>query len=94
MERASLVVVENSTHGRAVIEHHGGGGIGFRSRRIRGPNDHRHGCLRIVCREAFGRLGSLPLEHGLFDFPEATYLAPHLDLGVTIGLQHGLGQIA
>ena len=60
MEWASLIVVENATNGRAIVEHHGAGGIGFRSRRIRGPNDHRHGCLRIVCREAFQCLGSLP----------------------------------
>ena len=94
MERASLVVVENSTYSRAIVEHHGAGRIGFGRRRIRRPHDHGHGCFRIVFREAFRRLGTLLLEHGLFNFPQATHLTSHLNLGVTIGLQHRLGQIA
>jgi hypothetical protein len=89
-----LVVIENSTYSRAIVEHHGAGGIGSGGRRIGGPNDYRRGCFRIVVRAAFRSLGSLSLEHGLLDFPEAAHLAPHLYLGVTIGLQHRLGQIA
>jgi hypothetical protein len=68
MKRASLVVVENATNSRAIVEHYGAGGIGLRRRRVGGPNDHRHGCLRIVFPEAFQGLGSLTLEHGLFDW--------------------------
>ena len=37
---------------------------------------------------------SAVFEHGLFDFPQPAHLASHLNLGVTIGLQHRLGQIA
>src|SRR5271157_4907120 len=94
LERASLIAIENSTYSRAIVEHHGAGRIGLERRRIRRPRDHRQGCFRIVFREAFGRRGTLLLEHGLFDFPQAAHLASHLNLGVTIGLQHGLGQIA
>jgi hypothetical protein len=93
MERASLIVIENSTYSRAVFEHHGVGRIGFERWPIRRPHDHCHGCFRIVC-EARRHIGTLLLEHGLFDFPQAAYLASHLNLGVTIGLQYGLGQIA
>ena len=96
MERTSLVVIENSTYSRAIVEHHGAGRIGFGRRRVRRCHDHRHSCCGIVRREAFGRLGTLPLpfEHGLFDFPQSAHLASHLNLGVAIGLQHRLGQIA
>ena len=94
LERTPLVAIEDPTYSRAIVEHHGASRIGFGRRRIRRPRDHRHGCFRVVFREAFGRLGTLPLEHGLFDFPQAPHLASHLNLGVTIGFQHGLGQIA
>ncbi len=67
MERASLIVIENSTYSRAVFEHHGVGRIGFERWPIRRPHDHCHGCFRIVC-EARRHIGTLLLEHGLFDF--------------------------
>jgi hypothetical protein len=69
MERASLVVIENSTNGRAIVEYHGAGGIGFERRRIRRPHNDCHRCCRIISREPLRLLGLLPLEHGLFDFP-------------------------
>ncbi len=74
MERASLVVIENPTYSRAIVEHHGAGRIGFGRERIRRPRDHRHGCFRVVFPEAFRRLGTLPFEHGLFDLPQARTL--------------------
>ena len=94
LERASLIVIENSTYSRAIVEHHGAGRIGFGSRRVRRRHDHRHSCCGIVLCEACQRLGILPFEHGLFDFPQPAHLVSHLNLGVTISLQHRLGQIA
>ena len=94
MEGASLIVVENSTYRSAIVEHHRACRIGWRRRRIRRPHDDDHGCRRIISREAGRRLGILMLEHGLFNFPQTAHLAPHLYLGVTVGLQYGLGQVA
>lgn len=94
MERSALIVIENATHRRAIVEHHGTRRIGLWRRRGCRLNDHRHGCFRIVVRQAFRRRGTLLFERGLFNLPQAAYLAPHLNLGVTIGLQHGLGHIA
>jgi hypothetical protein len=34
------------------------------------------------------------LQDGLFDRPQAAHLAPHLNLGITVGLQDGLGILA
>ena len=34
------------------------------------------------------------LKHCLFDFPQAANLLPHLNLGVAVGLQYGLGHVA
>src|SRR6516164_8197019 len=48
----------------------------------------------MVFRDACRGLCTLLLEHSLLDFPQAAYLAPHLDLGMTISLQHGLGHVA
>src|SRR3974377_412666 len=94
MEGASLIVVENSTYRSAIVEHHRACRIGWRRRRGRRPHDDNHGCRRIISREAGRRLGILMLEHGLFNFPQAAHLTPHLYLGVTVGLQYGLGQVA
>ncbi len=93
MERTSLIVIENPSHRRAIVQHDGACRIGFGSRRVCRPHDHGHGCFRIVFREIFRRLGTLPIEHGLFDFPQAAHFASHLNLGMTVGLQHGLGHI-
>ena len=82
MERSSLIAIENSTYCRAIRQHHGACRIGFGNRRVYRPHDHAHGCFRIVCREVFRRLDTLPLEHGLFDFPQAAHLASHLNLGI------------
>jgi len=94
MEGASLIVVENSTYRSAIVEHHRACRIGWRRRRGRRPHDDDHGCRRIISCEAGRRLGILMLEHGLFNFPQAAHLAPHLYLGLTVGLQYGLGQVA
>ena len=94
MQWSSLIVIENSTHRRAIFEHHGTRGIGFRRRRVRRPSDHRHSGFRIIFRNALRRIGGVLLEHRLFDFPQAANLLPHLNLGVAVGLQHGLGHVA
>ena len=94
MQWSPLIVVENTTHRRAIVEHHGTRGIGFRRRRVRRPSDYRHSGFRITFRNAFRCLGGVLFEHGLFDFPQAANLLPHLNLGVAVGLQDGLGDIA
>jgi hypothetical protein len=86
MEGASLIVVENSPYRRAIVQHHRACRVGWGRRRICGPHDDDHGCRGILSREAGRRLGVLPFEHGLFHFPQATHLLPHLDFEVTIGL--------
>ena len=94
MERASLIVIENSTNRRAIVEHHRACRIGWERRRIRRPHDDDHGRRWIISREAGRWLGILPLEHGLFNFPQAAHLAPHLDFDVTVSLQYGFGEVA
>jgi hypothetical protein len=78
MQRSSLIVVENTTHCRAIFEHHGTRGIGFSRRPVRRPSDHRYSGFRIIFLNAFRRLGGVLLEHRLFDFPQAANLLPHL----------------
>ena len=94
MEWASLIVIENPAYGRAIFKHHGAGRIGCARRRIRRSHDNCHRCCRIIACEALRRLGLLALENGLFDLPQAAHLAPHLNLGVAVRVQYGLGQIA
>jgi hypothetical protein len=84
-----LVVVENASHRRAILQDHGVRGIGSgrgQSRRLRDRGCGGFGIIRC--------LGTLLLEHGLFDRPQAAHLLPHLNLGVTVGLEDRLGQIA
>ena len=95
MERPPLVVVEDPAHRRAIVEHHGAGGIDLGRRR--GPHAAAvavDGGFGIVSAARPSGLGPLPLEHGLFDRPQAADLLPHLDLGVAVGLQDRLGQVA
>ena len=89
MQWSSLVVVENATHGRAILQHHGVRGI------ARGRRQGRRLCGRGPCAfRIIRRLGTLLLEDGLFDLPQAADLLPHLNLGVAVGLQDRLGHIA
>ena len=94
MQRSALIVVEDPAHRRAVVEHHGAGGIDHGRRRVRRGRGRRDGGFGIVRRAVVLGLGLLPLEHGLFDRPQAADLLPHLDLGMAVGLQDGLGQVA
>jgi hypothetical protein len=94
LQRSSLIVVEDAAHGRTVVEHHATGRIGLRLRRVRRPHGDRHRGLGIVSGCGLRRLGTLPLEHGLFDLSQAAHLLAHLDFGVAVGLQHGLGHVA
>ena len=80
MQWSSLIVVENATHRRAILEHHGTRGISFRGRCVRRPGDHRYSGFRIIFRDFFRRFGGILLEHRLFDFPQAANLLPHLNL--------------
>lgn len=93
MQRSTLIVVEDPTHRSAIVEHHGVGRIDHGSRQVR-RRGRRDGGFRSVGREVILGLGLLPLEHGLFDLPQAAHLRPHLDLGMAVGLQDGLGHIA
>ena len=94
MQWPSLIVVENTTHRRAIVEHHGTRGIGFRRGCVRRPSDHLHSGFRIIFGNPFRRLGGVLFQHRLFDLPQAANLFPHLNLGVAVGLQHGLGHVA
>jgi hypothetical protein len=91
-----LIVVEEAAHGRTIVEHHRPGRIGGgRCRRpVRRPHALRRGSLGVDARTVLGGLDALPLEHGLFDLPKAPDLLSHLDLGVAVGLQDGLGHVA
>ena len=63
--------------------------------RVRRRHDHRH--RRAVGSSSCEASSTPPhsaVEHGLFDFPQAAHLLAHLNLGVTVGLQHRLGHIA
>ena len=93
MQRPPLIVVEDPAHRRAIVEHHGAGGIDHGRRRVR-RRGRRAGGFRSLRREVVLGLGLLPLEHGLFDRPQAADLLPHLDLGMAVGLQDRLGQVA
>ena len=89
-----LIVVENTTHRRAIVEHHGIRGVGFRRGCVRRPGGQRRSRSRIIVRNAFQHLGGVLLEHRLLDFPQTANLLPHLNLGVAVSLQHGLGHVA
>ncbi len=94
MQRSPLIVVEDPAHRRAILEHHGAGGIDRRSRPVRRSRSRRGGGPGIAPPEVVARLGRLSLEHGLLDRPQAADLAAHPDLGVTVGLRDRLGQVA
>ena len=95
MERATLIVVDDAAHRRAVVEDHA---------RPRHRPAVRAGSARstVSVRRGFGvrpgrvprRRDTLPLEHGLFDLPQASHLLAHLNLGMAIDLRHGLGHVA
>ena len=93
MQRPTVIVIEDPTHRRAVVEDHAARGIDH------GSGPVRHGRGRWdggggIGRPVVPRLGLLARQHGLFDRPQAAHLLPHLDLGMTVGIQDGLGQIA
>jgi hypothetical protein len=94
LKGASLIVVEDAAHGRAVIEHHGTGRVGLRLRRVRQPYGDRPRGLAIVAGRGLSRLDTSLLEHGLLDLPQAAHLRAHLDFGAAVGLQHRLGHVA
>ena len=59
MERPSLIVVEDPTHRRAIVEHHGAGRIRFGRRRVAAAAITVDGGFRIVCLR--GRSGASAL---------------------------------
>ena len=94
VQRPALIVIEDPAHRRARVEHHRARRIDHGRRQVRRRRDRRAGGLRSLGREVLLGLGLLPLEHGWFDRPQAAYLLPHLNLGMAVGFQDGLGQIA
>ena len=88
-----MIVIQDPTHRRTIVEHHGARGIDHGRRRVR-RRGRRAGGFRSLGREVILGLGLRPLEHGLFDRPQAAHLLPHLNLGMAVGFQDGLGQIA
>jgi hypothetical protein len=93
MQRPPLIVIEDPAHRRAIVEHHRVGGIDHGRGRVR-RRGRRAGGSRGVGREVILGLGLRPPVHGLFDRPQAAHLRPHPDLGMAVGLQDGLGQVA
>jgi hypothetical protein len=93
MQGPTLIVIEDPTHRRAIVEDYATGWIDHGRRQVRRGRRRRDGGCGIV-RPVVPRLGLLSRQHGLFDCPQATDLAAHLDLGMTVGLQDRLGQIA
>jgi hypothetical protein len=93
MQGPTLIVIEDPTHRRAIVEDHTAGGIDHGRRQVRRGRRRRDGGCGIV-RPVVPRLGLLSRQHGLFDRPQAADLAAHLDLGMTVGIQDRLGQIA
>jgi hypothetical protein len=88
-----LIVIEDPSHGRAVIQHHIPLGIDHGGRPA--PRRTRHaGGFSSLEREILLGLGLPPPEHLLFDRPQAAHPPPHLDLGMAVGFQDGLGQVA
>jgi hypothetical protein len=92
MQRTPLIVIQDPTHRRAILEHHTSGRIHHGRRLLR--RGRRAGGFRSVRRDVTRSLGLLPLEHGLLDLPQAAHLLPHLNLGMAVGFQDGLGHIA
>src|SRR5712692_7626172 len=86
MQRPPLVVVQDATHCRTIIEHDIlGAGVGLA----------RVGLWRLAWELGkSGQLRGAPFgEHLPFDRPQPPYLAPHLYLGAAVGVEHGLGDI-
>jgi hypothetical protein len=100
MKGTPLIVIEDPAHRRAVIEDHAPDRIlagGARSRVVRRrrlPRDRLGLGGGVLVRARFLPRGSSSQEHGLLDRSQATHLLPHPDLGVAVGLQDGLGDIA
>jgi hypothetical protein len=92
MQRPPLIVIQYPTHRRAIVEHHRAARIDHGRRLLR----RRRGAdgFSSVRRDLTLGLDLLSLERGLFDLPQAAYLFPHLNLGMAVGLQDGLGHIA
>jgi hypothetical protein len=93
LKRSPLVVIEDAPYRRAVVQDHGAGRIGLRSRGRCGIGIECHGRIRIAGRAPPSRRFPLMLQDGAFDAPEAPHLATHLDLGVAVRLQDRLGDI-
>ena len=91
--RAVNVAPSDPAHRRTIVEHHGARGVDRGLRRVRRLG-RRAGGFRGSRREIIRGLGPLSPEHVLFDRAQATHLLPHLDLGMAVGLQHRLGQVA
>jgi hypothetical protein len=90
----SLIVIEDPPHRRTRAEHPRARRIDHGRSRVRRRYGRRAGGFRSLGREVILGLGLRPLEHGVFDRPQAADLLPHLDLGMAVGLQDGRGPIA
>ena len=93
MQRPPLIVIQDPAHRRAIGEHHAAGRIDHGRRRVRRRGCRDGGFRSVGCEVILG-LGPPPLEHGLFDRPQAAHLLPHPNLGMAVGVQDGLGHIA
>jgi hypothetical protein len=94
MKRSPLVVIENATHCRAIIQDHVARRVWLWSKGCRQLLSPRAGRFRIALGVACFRRSAPMLQEGLFDLPQATHLAPHLNLGVTVRRHDRLGHIA
>jgi hypothetical protein len=95
MKRSTLIVVENAPHRSAIGQNHVAGRFWFflGNRRVVKVSRLAHNrgwwqCLRFCSSHP------APLfQDRLFNAPEATHFLPHLDLGMAVGIQDGLGHI-
>jgi len=93
MKRPTLIVVEDAPNHGAILQDHVAGRFFLGNRGVVGVDrlDHNRG-LRQCLRFLFDPLTPLFQDRPL-NTPQATHLLPHLNLGVAVGIQNGLGGI-
>jgi hypothetical protein len=94
MKRAALVVIEDASDRGAVVQDDVTGRVLRDGRRIGLDGDFSAGRPRRRCRHWPGSGVAPALQDRPLDTPQAADLATHLDLGVAVGLEDRLRQVA